>query len=250
MKVTHNNIEFDISETGHYRLEDRTKLDTLVDYLKSAGCAITSLNIYGFTIGEEGAKSISQALMVNNTLTSFDLTPSYIGAECIKAIREALQKNNTLINMSIKDRYIFGQRQVDLDDIQLPRQKAFKETVQKFCTPNAPMKPLSYGQYQQLNVCGNTVYQSIINPALSEQGFEAQWKRCLDTHYLNYVTKVEVKLPFINPRTIEGDRVISLPADAIYHILSFISAQDKKDAMTRLYKERRKESEEKEAMIR
>ena len=53
-------------------------------------------------IGAEGAKYIAEALKVNKTLTSVDLSLNYIDDEGGKAIADALDANKTLkvLNMS------------------------------------------------------------------------------------------------------------------------------------------------------
>jgi len=99
--ITHNNVTFNISADKSYQLDDTTKLDALVDYLKQEVCEITSLDLPWHNIEIYGAKDISEALKVNVTLTSLDVSYSIIGAAGAQHISEALKVNGTLTYLNL-----------------------------------------------------------------------------------------------------------------------------------------------------
>lgn len=62
---------------------------------------ITSLNLKGNDVRNEGAISLAEMLTKNNTLTSLNLTYTRIGGEGMKAIVISMSKNTTLTELHI-----------------------------------------------------------------------------------------------------------------------------------------------------
>ena len=63
--------------------------------------SLTSLNLDGNSIGDEGANSLSEALRVNTSLTSLDLRDNSIGDEGAHSLSEALRVNTSLTSLDL-----------------------------------------------------------------------------------------------------------------------------------------------------
>ena len=63
--------------------------------------SLTTLNLSGHSIGDEGATSLSQALAVNTSLTTLDLSEKSIGAEVATSLSQALAVNTTLTTLNL-----------------------------------------------------------------------------------------------------------------------------------------------------
>jgi len=70
--------------------------------------------------------------------------------------------------------------------------------------------------------------------------FEAKWRNRFEEQYQNYIFSV-AKAPVI---TNDYRSQIFIPLDVMQHITSFISTEDKKDAMTKLYEKRQAAKEQ------
>ena len=57
---------------------------------------MTSLDLRGNEIEDEGAKALAEALLMNKSVTDFNLDGNYVGDEGAKALAEALIENDTL----------------------------------------------------------------------------------------------------------------------------------------------------------
>ncbi|KAF9917864.1 hypothetical protein BX616_011059 [Lobosporangium transversale] len=67
-----------------------------------ADTAITTLNLRGKSIGDEGALALSEALKTNRTLTTLDLGSNRIRKEGALALSEALKANTTLTTLNMR----------------------------------------------------------------------------------------------------------------------------------------------------
>ncbi|CAE7347373.1 NLRC3 [Symbiodinium sp. KB8] len=67
---------------------------------------LTSINLRGNNIGDEGAEAIAEALKTNSTLTRIQLAFNSIGSEGGKAICEALKSNSTLTSINLEGNVI------------------------------------------------------------------------------------------------------------------------------------------------
>ncbi|CAE7231324.1 NLRC3 [Symbiodinium sp. CCMP2592] len=74
--------------------------EAISEVLKSS-CTLTSIDLRGSHIGDEGGKAIGEALKTNSTLTSIILYENHIGDEGMKAIGEALKTNCTLTSINL-----------------------------------------------------------------------------------------------------------------------------------------------------
>ena len=66
-----------------------------------SGC--TSLNLYGQSVEDQGAKALGRALQKNTELTSLNLDGNSIANEGAKALAKALQTNSALISLNLHD---------------------------------------------------------------------------------------------------------------------------------------------------
>ncbi|KAF9952250.1 hypothetical protein BGZ70_000672 [Mortierella alpina] len=62
---------------------------------------LTTLNLYGNSIGANGAQALSEALKTNSTLTTLDLYGNSIGDDGVRALSEALKTNLTLTTLDL-----------------------------------------------------------------------------------------------------------------------------------------------------
>jgi hypothetical protein len=69
---------------------------------------LTSLNLGGSQIGDDGAKDLSGALKHNTTLTSLELGFNKISAAGAKDLSDALKHNTTLTSLNLRDNQIGG----------------------------------------------------------------------------------------------------------------------------------------------
>ncbi|KAF9151409.1 hypothetical protein BGX20_005423, partial [Mortierella sp. AD010] len=77
----------------------------LVNSLKT-NTILTTLNLRGNSVGDEGTLTLSEALKVNATLTTVNLNDNSIGNEGALALSEALKVNATLTTMNLNDNSI------------------------------------------------------------------------------------------------------------------------------------------------
>ncbi|CAE7246177.1 Nlrc3 [Symbiodinium sp. CCMP2592] len=68
----------------------------------TVNCTVTSILLHWNQIGDEGAKAIAEMLMVNRTVARVALCSNNIGNEGGKAIAKALSKNDTVICMDLE----------------------------------------------------------------------------------------------------------------------------------------------------
>ncbi|KAG9061040.1 hypothetical protein KI688_007669 [Linnemannia hyalina] len=67
---------------------------------------LTTLDLFGNSIGRDGAQALSEALKTNSTLTTLDLKNSRIGSDGAQALFEALKTNTTLTTLNLTDNTI------------------------------------------------------------------------------------------------------------------------------------------------
>ncbi|KOO35677.1 hypothetical protein Ctob_013874 [Chrysochromulina tobinii] len=78
----------------------------IADALQSGTAVVTKLELGGNKIGDEGAKAIAEALKVNAVVTTLDLRSNSIGDEGAKAIAEALKVNAVVTTLDLGYNYI------------------------------------------------------------------------------------------------------------------------------------------------
>ncbi|ORZ20894.1 hypothetical protein BCR41DRAFT_385418 [Lobosporangium transversale] len=78
---------------------------TLVNSLKTE-VALTTLDLWGTTIGKKGALTLSEALKTNTTLTRLSLGSNSIGNEGALALSEALRANKALTSLDLQGNLI------------------------------------------------------------------------------------------------------------------------------------------------
>ena len=83
----------------------RPSLSTLYLAL-TVNSSLTSLNLRGNSIDDEGASSLSEALRVNTSLTSLDLRGNPLGDEGASSLSEALRVNTSLTSLHLRDNSI------------------------------------------------------------------------------------------------------------------------------------------------
>ena len=66
-----------------------------------------TLWLNGNNIGDDGAKSLSESLKVNSTLTTLNLCENNIGDDGAKPLSESLKVNSTLTYLSLCSMFLF-----------------------------------------------------------------------------------------------------------------------------------------------
>jgi hypothetical protein len=102
-------VELDLShnEIGTAELLNSVKPDTttgaeaLADFLCSSNCYMHTLLLQWNKIRLDGAKSLAEALIINNTLTHLDLSYNALGAAAGEVIGHSLLYNQTLKSLNI-----------------------------------------------------------------------------------------------------------------------------------------------------
>ncbi|XP_068738348.1 protein NLRC3-like isoform X2 [Montipora capricornis] len=89
----------DLTEIRIY-FESRTSIPALSQAL-AVNTSLTSLDLSQNSIGAEGGTSLSQALAVNTSLTTLDLSDSSIGADGVTSISQALAVNTSLTTLDM-----------------------------------------------------------------------------------------------------------------------------------------------------
>ena len=74
----------------------RENLDELCSRLEKDDPTLTDLRLVGKNVGDDGAKSLAQALQTNTTIKNLYLTGNHISDDGAKAFAQALQTNTTL----------------------------------------------------------------------------------------------------------------------------------------------------------
>lgn len=93
-------VHFDIS--GNNAMEDGAT--AMARFLISPYCRLETLVIKGNKLGSDGAKTIAEALCVNSTLTSLNISNNSIGDEGISHLAKPLSKNRLKeLNISFND---------------------------------------------------------------------------------------------------------------------------------------------------
>jgi hypothetical protein len=72
----------------------------LADALK-VNSTITSINLSNNNVGVDGAKALAAALKVNSTITSINLSNNNVGVDGAKALADALKDNSTITSISL-----------------------------------------------------------------------------------------------------------------------------------------------------
>ncbi|XP_069011433.1 NLR family CARD domain-containing protein 3 [Embiotoca jacksoni] len=95
---------------GHLRLENNNFKDDVMELLGSLlsakDCHIQKMSLAENAISNKGAKALSRALLVNRTLTSFNLRNNNIGSKGAKFLAEALKMNQVLISINFQNNAI------------------------------------------------------------------------------------------------------------------------------------------------
>ncbi|KAF9355426.1 hypothetical protein BGX26_006576 [Mortierella sp. AD094] len=101
------NITFgwDCSRTDLEAFEKALKNSILVKSLKT-NVTLTTLELRGNQIGDEGALALSETLKTNTTLTTLDLESNRIQKEGALALSEALKTNTTLTTLNLQSNEI------------------------------------------------------------------------------------------------------------------------------------------------
>ncbi|XP_024862148.1 NLR family CARD domain-containing protein 3 isoform X2 [Kryptolebias marmoratus] len=95
---------------SHLRLENNNFKDDVMELLGSLlsakDCHICKISLADNAISNKGAKALSRALLVNRTLTSFNLRNNSIGSRGAKFLAEALKMNQALISINLQNNSI------------------------------------------------------------------------------------------------------------------------------------------------
>jgi Ran GTPase-activating protein (RanGAP) involved in mRNA processing and transport len=62
--------------------------------------------IYAYTLGIDGAKALADALKVNSTITSINLSFNYVGDDGVKALGDALKVNSAITTINFSNNYV------------------------------------------------------------------------------------------------------------------------------------------------
>jgi len=80
--------------------------EQLLERIRENDPTLTTIDLGGSYIGDEGAKALTEALKVNQSLTEIDLRNNDIGAEGAKALAKALKINESLTKIDLSDNNI------------------------------------------------------------------------------------------------------------------------------------------------
>ncbi|KAL0239689.1 hypothetical protein GEMRC1_009797 [Eukaryota sp. GEM-RC1] len=116
----HNYLEF-LNKSSFYfphltRLHvcvSRTIAMELIELLK-VDTTITSVDLGGSDVGDDGARALAEALKVNTTVTNVDLFVCYIGADGARALADALKVNTTVTSLCLGENDIVDEGAVAL----------------------------------------------------------------------------------------------------------------------------------------
>jgi len=192
-------------------------------------------------IRDQGAKEISAALKVNTTITVLILGANKITSVGAQDLYEALTVNKTILYLQLDWDKVGKECEQKIKDVLKERSDLLQKTIHMLCTSEEFTVHLSPAKYQQLYYLSEWAtgklaqrYKEVKDEKkITLEDFKDTWRRCLDKQYIKYVLKIQSAVAFISLSSQEG-KVLALPEELIYIILSFIDIQDKRDVMTKL----------------